>query len=266
MSTKPAILAFGLLATPVCALAAEADGATHTVTTNISLVSEYLYRGIAQTRGRPALQGGIDYSHRGGFHTGVSASTISWIEDGVSGASADIELDVLGGYRWAANDVIGFDVGVLSYNYPGSDKTPGGTLRQDSIELYGTVSWRWLSVTYWRSTTALFGLARTGTTDGKTRGSTYLEFNAGRDLGHGWGITGHLGRQTIRDNRNASYTDYRIGVSRKLRLATLSLSYSNTNASADCSQGDTYCFVRASDGKGYDAGQGRVVLGIGTTF
>lgn len=60
----------------------------HTFTGNLTLASEYLYRGIAQTRGRPALQGGFDYAHASGLYAGLWGSNISWINDGTPGASA----------------------------------------------------------------------------------------------------------------------------------------------------------------------------------
>ncbi|MEK7737008.1 MAG: TorF family putative porin [Pseudomonadota bacterium] len=63
---------------------------------NFTLASEYLYRGIAQTRGKPAIQGGFDYAHPSGFYVGTWGSNISWLTDaGASGAS--LELDIYGG-------------------------------------------------------------------------------------------------------------------------------------------------------------------------
>jgi uncharacterized protein (TIGR02001 family) len=47
---------------------------------NVGAVSDYRYRGISQTRLKPAVQGGIDYSI-GGFYVGTWASTIKWIKD-----------------------------------------------------------------------------------------------------------------------------------------------------------------------------------------
>lgn len=96
-------------------------------TGNFTIASEYLYRGIAQTRGKPALQGGFDYAHPSGFYIGTWGSNISWINDAVAGASASLELDIYGGYKGTAGP-LGYDVGVLTYNYPGTGK-PGGAAR-----------------------------------------------------------------------------------------------------------------------------------------
>ena len=49
----------------------------HTFTANVGLFSEYIFRGIAQTGGKPAVQGGFDYGHSSGFYAGTWASNIS---------------------------------------------------------------------------------------------------------------------------------------------------------------------------------------------
>ena len=108
-------------------------------TGNFTLASEYLYRGIAQTRGKPAVQGGFDYAHPSGFYIGTWGSNISWLVDaGASGAS--LELDIYGGYKGAINDDVSYDIGVLTYNYPGS--YPKGFTKPDTTEIYGAITWK----------------------------------------------------------------------------------------------------------------------------
>ena len=43
----------------------------HTFTGNAGLFSQYRFRGIMQTFGKPAIQGGFDYSHSSGFYAGI---------------------------------------------------------------------------------------------------------------------------------------------------------------------------------------------------
>src|ERR1700751_3732521 len=52
-----------------------------TLTANVGFFSEYVFRGIEQTGGKPAVQGGFDYTHPSGFYVGTWASNISWLED-----------------------------------------------------------------------------------------------------------------------------------------------------------------------------------------
>jgi len=262
------LTAAGVLIGPFVALAAEPTP-EHSFTGNLTLASEYLYRGIAQTRGKPALQGGFDYAHKSGLYAGLWGSNISWIGDAVSGASASLELDVYGGYKGAIADDLGFDVGVLTYNYPGSGK-PTGAARPDTTEIYGALSWKWLTLKYSHTTGSLFGWTQP---DGsKTKGSGYLELNAAYDLGDGWGLNGHIGHQKVKGLGDASYTDYKIGVSKDLGFATLGLAYSTTNAKDSCSgnapasAADVYCFVKYDGSSAYSAGKSRLLVTFGKTF
>lgn len=253
------------LSAPVLVLAAEPTP-THTFTGNVGFASEYLYRGIAQTRGNPALQGGFDYAHASGLYAGVWGSNISWLND--AGASASLEVDVYGGYKGAITDDFGYDVGVLTYNYPGTNKATGPA-KPDTTEVYGALTYKWLTLKYSRSTTSLFGATKTS--DGsKTAGSGYLELNATYDLGDGWGINGHAGHQKVKGNDNASYSDYKIGVTKDVGLGVVGLAYSTTNAKDDCSPtavGQFYCSALASNaGNLYSTGKSKAVLTFTKSF
>ena len=83
-------LILAALAVPGVAMAADAAPAP-LFTANVALVTNYLYRGISQTGGKPAIQGGFDYAHSSGFYAGVWGSNISWIGDlvptGTAGAT-----------------------------------------------------------------------------------------------------------------------------------------------------------------------------------
>ena len=129
-----------------------------------------------------------------------------------------------------------------------------------------------MTLKYSQSTTALFGWAKTGTLTDKTTGSGYLELNAAYDLGNGWGINGHIAHQKVKGNSNASYSDYKVGVSKDLGFGTVGLAYSDTNAKDSCNGAaaattdDVYCFVNNNGTNAYEAGKGRVLLTFGKTF
>ena len=79
MNLKSKIV-LALLATSSAAFAQTAPAAPE-VTYNVGVVSQYRYRGIAQTKGDPALQGGVDYANANGFYAGAWGSTIKWIKE-----------------------------------------------------------------------------------------------------------------------------------------------------------------------------------------
>lgn len=252
------------LSSPVFAQApAAAPAATspHIFTGNVALASEYIYRGIGQTNRKPAIQGGFDYAHASGLYAGVWASNISWLSD-TPGAniSAPIEIDVYGGYKNAfGGGDWNYDVGFLTYNYPGS--YPAGFVKPDTTELYGAIGWKWLSFKYSHVVSShIFGFTGSNGSD-KTRGSQYYELNATYDLGEGWNLIGHVGRQTIRHNGDASYTDWKFGATKDLGFGTVGLAYVDTNAKA-C--GDTPAVYCNQFNK--DLGKGRALLSFSKTF
>lgn len=256
-----ALAVAGVLASPLAAVAADAAPASpHTFTGNVGFVTDYLYRGISQTSGKPALQGGFDYAHSGGLYAGVWASNISWIEDTAGAQSSSLEIDVYGGYKGAITEDLGYDVGVLTYNYPKTNVTPG-FLKQDTQEIYGALTYKWFTLKYSHSLGALFGWNKTGSTD-KTKGSGYLELNAAYDLGDGWGINGHLGHQKVKGRSTASYSDFKVGVTKDIGFGVVGLAASTTNAKDSCSAAEDYCWGVPA----YEAGKSRAILSFSKTF
>ena len=261
-----------------------APASPHTFTGNVGVVSDYLFRGISQTHGKPAIQGGLDYAHAGGFYAGLWGSSISWVSD-AQNVSAPTEIDLYAGYKGTIKGDLGFDVGVIAYKYPGSKDVPANlSAKADTAEVYGAISWKWLTAKYSHATSSHFigwygGAAGSDTSRG-TRGSGYLEFNANYDLGSGWTLVGHLGRQKVKHyekvgDTNASYTDWKLGVTKDVGVGVVGLSYSDTNSKGTCA-GDTggtnaYCWgVYSAGGPAWsnfrDASKGQVVLNFTKSF
>lgn len=72
--------AFAQTPAPAAPAAAPAAAASP-LSFNVGVTSDYLFRGVSQTHGRPAIQGGIDYLHGSGFYVGAWASSITWVKD-----------------------------------------------------------------------------------------------------------------------------------------------------------------------------------------
>jgi uncharacterized protein (TIGR02001 family) len=188
----------------------------HSLTGNVGLFSQYIFRGLTQTDRKPAVQGGFDYEHRSGLYAGTWASNVSWLRDGgvyQSGGSG--EFDLYGGFR---NTVPGtdfsYDVGGLYYWYPGSPVP--GAIRANTFELYGSVGWRWVSVKYSRSMDKrTFGVP-------DSRGTWYLDITASVPLGAtGLEAVAHWGKQRYRGQTPGaafsnhalfSYEDWKLGL------------------------------------------------------
>lgn len=178
-------------------------------TGNVSLTTDYRYRGISQTRLKPALQGGVDYvNNPSGIYLGAWASTIKWVKDG--GGDGQIEIDLYGGKRGELTKDINYDVGAIAYIYPSSALTPN----PNTVELYGQLSYGPAYIKYSHGVSNLFGFA-------DTKNSGYLDVGANIDAGSGYTINLHLGRQTVKNLGAASFTDYKVGVTKDFGICTV---------------------------------------------
>ena len=251
--------------------AAAAPASPHTFTGNLGLFSSYRFRGIDQTFGKPALQGGFDYSHASGFYLGNWNSNVS---SGAGYPGGNLEMDFYGGWKNTWGDW-GLDVGALYYYYPGTNS--GTTIafspannrtlrvasgRVDNTEIYIGGSWKFLSLKYSQATSDYFS------TPG-TKNSNYLDFAATHDFGNGWGINGHIGRLNFKNMINGNYSDWKVGVTKDISGWVLAASYIDTNAKGNCSPtavNQVYCFANGSATSTKDAGRSTLVLSISKTF
>ncbi|PKO44551.1 MAG: hypothetical protein CVU29_09745 [Betaproteobacteria bacterium HGW-Betaproteobacteria-22] len=181
----------------------------HAFAYNVGLYSQYIFRGLTQTREDPALQGGVDYSHASGFYAGAWGSNISWLTDADTYKSSSLELDIYGGYANSIGETgVDYNVGLLQYIYPG--RKFGGKKRAETTEVYGSLSYGWLqgklSVVV---SDGAFGLDNAD-------GSTYSELNLTVPFGNGLSALAHVGYQdfTGKDNSTFDYTDWKLGVTK----------------------------------------------------
>jgi uncharacterized protein (TIGR02001 family) len=211
---RAAVLAVGLWSLGIgMADAQEQAKPDNEVSFNAALTSDYRYRGISQTRLDPALQGGADYVHNPtGLYAGTWLSSIKWTKD--LGGSGDVEWDIYGGKRGNLSADITYDVGGLYYFYPSNGLTPNA----NTFELYGQLGYGPAYVKYSHALTNLFGTA-------DSKGSGYLDVGANVDVGSGFTLNLHAGRQNVRHNGSLSYTDYKLGVTKDLGVCTVALAW-----------------------------------------
>jgi uncharacterized protein (TIGR02001 family) len=193
------------------------------LTGNAALVSDYRYRGITQTRFDPAIQVGADLGLPNGLYAGVWATNIKWIKDAAPGGKGASEVDLYAGYKAELSKDLMADVGVLRYQYPGNNYVITGGDNANTTELYAALSFGPATLKYSRSTTSLFGWA-------DSKGSGYLDLSAAIDMGGGWNIVPHLGRQTVANNAYANYTDYSIAITKDFSGLVLGMSLVGVDA------------------------------------
>lgn len=172
----------------------------------ITAANGYVARGIRQSWGRLALQGGIDYGRGDGWFAGARASSIDkrFVENGW------LELDVYGGYRRAIGQ-LGYSAAVAYYKYPGARSSATGT-GMDYGELQTALQWKWLYAKYNVTfTPSFFGMP-------DARGSGYLDLGAKHEFANAFTVALHAGDGRVAGAGNGAYDwrDLSAGLSRRL--------------------------------------------------
>ena len=231
MKTLKLALATALALPAMSVLAEEAEPSnSYSVSYNIGLFSQYIFRGYTQTHGDPALQGGVDIEHNSGFYAGAWASNVSWLDDSDAyDNGGSLEVDLYAGYASEIGDTgISYDVGILQYLYPGEVST--GFANANTTEVHLGLGYGWIDTAVHVVTSDdawTWGeVSSSGAPSAK--GTAYYEINANIPVDelidhkvlNGVTATFHLGYQNfvgsnaVYDNNADSYADWLIGLNK----------------------------------------------------
>ena len=238
-----------------------------TIAYNVGVVSQYRYRGLAQTRGYPALQGGVDYSNANGVYLGAWASTIRWIGDASTTTKAvdgKTELDLYGGYKFEIAGIT-YDLGYLQYQYIGnnlsnmtSSYATYALSNANTKEIYGAATFGAYTFKYSKAVSNLFGYKNSS-------GSAYFDLTANYDVGSGFTLSPHIGHQKVVGTSSSyypgglSYTDYSLTLAKDLGdglSATVAAVATNAKKNSN--------FL--SNSSNYNAAKDTLVVGVKYTF
>ena len=261
IKSKSALVLIALAAS--AAVFAEDKAPESTLSYNIGAVSDYRFRGITQTNYGAAVQGGVDYAHASGLYVGTWASNVNWVKQVNGATDGNYELDIYGGYKGELQPGLSFDVGYISYMYPGNNSGAAGTpgagaySNANTQEFYGAITYGVTTLKYNQSIGDFLGNIN-------SNGSRYLDLSATFDLGNGYALTPHVGRQTIPNVTGdvANYTDLALTLVKDLGDGlTVSAAYVATNA-------DTGFYVNqgAPAGDGKLIGKNGAVIGVKYAF
>jgi uncharacterized protein (TIGR02001 family) len=120
----------------------EGDSMPFAISANVTLTSDYRFRGISQSDESAAIQGGFDAALSSGFYAGVWGSTVDFDtnfndDEDFDGLDGSLEFDYYIGWSGdLGGSGLGVDVGYIYYDYPGDDGLEG-----DFQEIYGSLSW-----------------------------------------------------------------------------------------------------------------------------
>lgn len=208
---------------------------------SVTMVSDYLFRGVSQTRGDPAVQGTLDYAHPSGFYAGVFMSNAKF-------ATTDIYLEFdqyVGFANTFPNSKLGYDISFLNYTYPGT------VTNYDYNEVWGSLSYPVGPVNLKLGVQYANNYFHVGTS------AINYELTASGDLPAGFSWSATVGRENINNEfkYGPDWNHYSVGISRKIVGFNVGVSYSDTNQ-PNAYQPDT----------GFGNYRGRFVFSIGRSL
>lgn len=236
---------------------AEEAASPHRLSATVGLSSNYIFRGISQTGGDPAVQGSLDYSHRSGVYLGACGSNVGWIENYQGYNSGNVEFDLYGGFRGdLGTSGFTYDLGAIRYLYPG--RKPAATTGADTTEVYAALGWKWFTAKYAYSVSDnVIGFRN-------AEGTGYLDLSASVPIGEtGFTAGAHWGRFEFENNGAQDYDDWKLSLSYDLGKlgqlgsgVTVGVMYTDSNAD------------RAvwTDGNGEFLGKAATTVWIARTF
>jgi len=193
------------------------------VSANVALTTDYKFRGISQSDESPALQGGFDIGFENGMYIGTWASSVDFDTNG-DGFDGSLELDYYVGWAAELSDMVGVDVGILYYSYPGDDGADG-----DYLEFYGSVS----------IADGTLGFAYSDDYYGETGTFYYLYGDYSIALGDKLSLDLHVGYNDLDEDGGFlsdgqdSYIDYSLGLTTSVANVDLTFAVVGTDLDED---------------------------------
>lgn len=167
------------------------DAPASPLTGTVALTSDYVFRGLTQSWGGPAIQAGVDYANPNGFAAGIWGSSIS--ERSYPGGAMELDLDA--SYGRAINNDWSWRAGIHGYVYPGANLDQAGlaTRSLNTVEAHVALSWKQFTLKYNRSLIDYFGVDAGQGYRGDSKGTGYLQLDATFPLSDAWSLALHAG-------------------------------------------------------------------------
>ncbi len=189
----------------------------------LTVVSNYMFRGISQTRNLPALQGSLSYQLPLGIYLNMWGSNVRF-ED----SPATIEMDTVIGVRNSIGEDFNYDISAARYNYPGARLTNYNEI--NSVFNYHFVQ---------------LGYSYSGNVYNTHATAQYYQggINVGIPASYIFNIqevtlVALLGHYSLPKVAGNSYNDYNVMLSKAIKNYTFALQWTSTNGRAQSSPYD----------------------------
>lgn len=227
-----------LLLTALGAGAAAQADTVHVVTGSLGATSDFVYRGLSLTRGKPAAQASIDIEFPQEFYVGAFIANA----DPNAGPSPKVEFDAWAGRFWRISENFSADVRLSQYTYPDDPRR----VNYNRSEITGTLGFRnqfYVAAIYSPNTQAV------GSSPGYMNGGAWaLEVSGRQPLGKRWAFSAGVGHYDLERVYGMTYNYWNATVTALVAPFELQLAYLGVDNNAedhfvDRSVGDRIAFT-----------------------
>ena len=201
---------------------AQAD-AVNVVTGSLGATSDFVFRGLSLTRGKPAAQASLDVEFPKEFYVGAFVATA----DPNPGPSPPVELDAWAGRYWRVSETFSADVRLSQYTYPDDPRR----VSYNRSEVTGTVGWKnqlFVAAIYSPNTQAV------GSSPGYQEGNAWaVELSGRKPLNDRWALSAGFGHYDLHDVYGMSYNYWNATVTATLAPFELQLAYLGVDGEAE---------------------------------
>ncbi len=220
MSRFPRICALALVCAAAPAFADEESEGAWSVDGNVSVMSDYVWRGVSQSQEDPGASAEFTLSHETGFYAGAFLATVDFTGDDDEDDGMNTEVDLYVGYNHEFSESLNLDVSYMRYLYPGVNDGFNIDFNEVIVAL-GFGGNYTAAVAYSNDAMKLGG------------SSLYYSLGGEWELESGFTLAATVGYYDLSNAIDDSYTDYIVSIGKHFGPANVSLWYTNTSDFTD---------------------------------
>lgn len=194
----------------------------------LTWASNYMFRGISQTRNLPAIQGALNYAFPYGIYANVWGSNVRFVD-----SPATVEMDTVLGVHNTIGENFTYDISAARYNYPGARLL-------NYNEANSVFNFYFLQA----------GLSYSANVYNTHTSGTYYNGGINYEIPSQYvfgisemSILALIGQYSIRQPAGNTYNDYNVMLSKKIKSYTFAAQWTSTNGRTRNSPYDGSTFI-----------------------
>ena len=207
----------------ICLAGCGASQAAPVVTGSVGATSDFVYRGLSLTRGKPAAQASIDVEFPHEYYLGGFIATA----DPNPGPSPDVEFDVWAGRYWRLAENFSADLRLSQYTYPDDPRR----VNYNRSEVTGTLGYRnrlFVAAVYSPNTQGV-----SSAPGYKDEGAWAVEVSGRHDLSPRYSLSAGIGHYGLEGVYGGSYRYWNATFTATFTPFELQVAYLGTDSAAE---------------------------------